>query len=95
MTPAEEERHLVRITERLHTKFPHATTEAINSSVAHAYARFDGTPIRDYIPVLVERRAREQLQELATTRWTSASYRRYAQVLRLCGVQCHPRQRQP
>ncbi|WP_430459241.1 three-helix bundle dimerization domain-containing protein [Rhodococcus qingshengii] len=67
MTPAEEERHLVRITERLHTKFPHATTEAINSSVTHAYARFDGTPIRDYIPVLVERRAREQLQELATT----------------------------
>lgn len=65
MTPAGEERHLVRITERLRMRFPHAPTEAIDSSVAYAYARFDDAPIRDYIPVLVERRAREQLQELA------------------------------
>ncbi|WP_411742736.1 three-helix bundle dimerization domain-containing protein [Rhodococcus sp. IEGM 1366] len=52
----EEERQLIRITERLHAKFPHTTGETNNKSVAQAYAGFDDAPISDYVPVLVERR---------------------------------------
>lgn len=72
MTPAEEERHLARITERLRTKFPHATTDAIDNSVAQAYEHFDGTRIREYIPVLVERRAREALALLEAAKTSAA-----------------------
>ncbi|MDI9913847.1 hypothetical protein [Rhodococcus sp. IEGM 1379] len=61
MTPAEEERHLVRVADRLLSKFPHATAEAANAAVTDAHARFDGKRIREYVLLLVERRAGEAL----------------------------------
>lgn len=37
------------------------TPEDVESTVAAAHASFDGRPVRDFIPILVERKARAAL----------------------------------
>jgi hypothetical protein len=50
---------------RLSARFAHLPVETVAEVVNGAYARFDGSPIRDYVPLLVERAAREQLTEMS------------------------------
>lgn len=49
-------------------KVRHAQTPAdtVTQVVDDAYRRFDGQPIRDFVPLLVERRAQERLGGVAT-----------------------------
>jgi hypothetical protein len=50
-----------RVTGRLQQQFPEVPAEAVEAVVNGRYEVFDGRPIRDFIPILVEHAAREEL----------------------------------
>ena len=49
------------VRERLVRKFSHIPKDQISATVAQAHARFEHSRVRDFIPLLVERRARSAL----------------------------------
>ena len=55
-----EAQALAAVQSRLAERFPEASEEAVASAVGAAHAEMTG-PIRDYVPVLVERAARDRL----------------------------------
>lgn len=65
----QEERVLIGDVERRlakkYTALPHDHVSAV---VQHAYARFRSSRVRDFIPLLVERRADEELEVLSVLR---------------------------
>ena len=46
---------LAEISTRVRGRFPDASAEQVEREVSVAYHQFDGQPIRDFIPILVER----------------------------------------
>ena len=50
-----------RIARRLQQQFPELPAEAVEAAVNGRYQDFYGRPIRDFIPILVEHAAREDL----------------------------------
>jgi hypothetical protein len=55
-----------QLVERLAQKYPGLPSERRLSKWSRQHhARFDGRPVRDYIPLFVERRAHHQLAELS------------------------------
>ncbi|MEO7350482.1 MAG: hypothetical protein ABIW17_01165 [Marmoricola sp.] len=62
MTQTEEARALDELAGRLRDRFPDASLEAIKSMVAQVHHQYDGSPIRDFIPVLVEREVAEHFR---------------------------------
>ena len=50
-----------RITRRLQQQFPELPAEIVEAIVAGRYHIFDGRPIPDFIPILVEHVVREDL----------------------------------
>ena len=46
---------LRKVTERLRTQFPELPEARVDAIVQGRYEQFDGRPIRDFVPVLVER----------------------------------------
>jgi hypothetical protein len=64
-----EERVLIgEVEQRLAKKYADLPQSHIAAVVQHAYARFRSSRVRDFIPLLVERRADEELEELSTLR---------------------------
>lgn len=60
---AREKQALKDVTERLRRSFADAyTDDQVIQTVSAAHHRFDDRPIRDFVPILVERMARERLQ---------------------------------
>ncbi|WP_433476476.1 three-helix bundle dimerization domain-containing protein [Spirillospora sp. CA-142024] len=58
-----EHQALREVTTRLRKSFAAThTDEQVTRAVSDAHHRFDGKPIRDFVPILVERMAREQLR---------------------------------
>jgi hypothetical protein len=56
---------IIRSLSHRYPSLPEATVaEVVNGS----YARFDGSPIRDYVPLLVERAARAGLSQMGARR---------------------------
>ena len=53
------------IVERLSTRFPEQQTDVIRRVVAETYAEFDDAPVRDFVAVLVEKKAKKTLKRLA------------------------------
>jgi hypothetical protein len=53
-----------QVVDRLAMKYPSVPGEKVADVVNDCYARFDGRPIRDYVPLFVERGARAQLAAL-------------------------------
>ncbi len=51
---------MARVVERL--QFPEMPPDAIDAIVNGHYEAFDGRPVRDFVPVLVERATRADLQ---------------------------------
>jgi len=49
---------------RLTSRYPAIPKETVESIVHDVYARFDGRPLRDYVPLLVERNAKSELERL-------------------------------
>ncbi|KDF01430.1 hypothetical protein Y900_021460 [Mycolicibacterium aromaticivorans JS19b1 = JCM 16368] len=61
--PAEQ--HIIdQLVERLALAYPQIGREQVNRTVNEEYGRFDDRPIRDFIPLFVERHAVNRLSEL-------------------------------
>jgi hypothetical protein len=60
MSKLDERQALEEVCQRLGTRFPHLPAAQVRATVEQVHARFDG-PVRDYVPLLVEREARAQL----------------------------------
>ncbi|MFD1815482.1 three-helix bundle dimerization domain-containing protein [Rhodococcus gannanensis] len=57
-----EEQHLIDLSiRRLAAKYPHKSLAEVSDAVTRARIHFDGTPIRDFVPLLVERHADKEL----------------------------------
>ena len=60
---AESEVHAVtEISTRVRGRFPNAPVEQIEQAVSTAFHEFDAQPIRDFIPILVERAVIDRLR---------------------------------
>jgi len=57
-----EERLLADIERRLIDQFPCVSSLVVNTLVRQERARFETSPIRDFVPLLVEKNARQQLK---------------------------------
>lgn len=61
-----EQTSVAAVQARLTSKYPHFSPDEIAATVARVHARFDRSRIRDYVPLLVERRARAELSSAPT-----------------------------
>jgi hypothetical protein len=52
---------LAEVERRLISKYEHVAPDQVTAAFQSARARFDQSPIRDFVPLLVERRARQLL----------------------------------
>ena len=66
--PPKERALISEVERRLAKKYTALPEDHIAAVVGHAYARFQSSRVRDYIPLLVERRADEKLEELSALR---------------------------
>jgi hypothetical protein len=57
-----ERKSLDRVVESLQERFPQAPLVSIERAVDRRYLEFYSAPIRDYIPLMVEREAKEDLR---------------------------------
>jgi hypothetical protein len=53
-----------QVVRRLTESYPHVPSGTVATVVHHNHARFDGRPIRDFVPLFVERGSRKELAEL-------------------------------
>ena len=65
MTHDEELLHIDQVIDRLDMRFPDLPRESIEQVVRSAHEHFATGKVRDFVPLLVERLAREKLQGLA------------------------------
>jgi hypothetical protein len=63
----DEHKSLDRIVASLEMRFPLTSRVTIERVVDRRYREFSGAPIRDYIPIMVEREAREDLRAQPVT----------------------------
>ena len=57
-----EAREIDEVIQRLREKFPSVDEERIRGVVEEEHRAFEGRPIRDFVPVFVERAAAERLR---------------------------------
>jgi hypothetical protein len=57
-----EDTLLADIERRLIHEFPHVAPSAVNTLIRQQHARFETSLIRDFVPLLVEKRARRELK---------------------------------
>lgn len=65
MAPEEEQRAVAEVVERLLKRFPTMPAQRVTNVVDSISATFREARIRDYIPILIEREARDHLAHLA------------------------------
>lgn len=58
-----EQAAIREVVARLSQQFPDLSATDIDHAVRRQYARFTDSPIRDFVPVLVERATRQQLTQ--------------------------------
>lgn len=56
---------LADIERRLIDEFPHVSPTAVNTLLRQQQARFEASRVRDFVPLLVEKRARRELKHSA------------------------------
>ncbi len=59
--PHDEARDIDRLTDRLRAEFPDTPAETVRAAVIDAYQEFAGRPIREFIPIFVERAVHNRL----------------------------------
>jgi hypothetical protein len=62
-----EQTVIEQLVERLSNRYPAISQATVASVVLETHARFDGRPLRDFIPLLVERNANSVLERLGAT----------------------------
>ena len=65
LSPEDEVRAVTEVIQRLGVSFPDLAPDVVEHTVHSSYERFSGSPIRDFVPVLVERMARASLARSA------------------------------
>jgi hypothetical protein len=73
MTNTDEIQVLDELTDRLRDKFPDAPLGSIRKVVREVHHQYDGHPIRDFIPVLVEREVVDHFRDSDRPRVDAAS----------------------
>ena len=68
MRAEEEGQALLHVAERLRARFPEVDSTTINQLVERFHRAYDGRPIREFIPIMVEREARDHLLHLPRQR---------------------------
>jgi hypothetical protein len=58
---------MTRLEQRLHGMYAGLSPERISAVVQDARAQFAQSPVRDFIPLLIERRVRRQLAAMASS----------------------------
>jgi hypothetical protein len=61
MPEISEHRLIAEVEPRLISKYAELSPDRISTAIQSAHARFDQSPIRDFVPLLVERLARAEL----------------------------------
>lgn len=61
LTPDDEARAIEALVERLTARFAETAPETVRAIIFACYDDFKGKPIRDFVPVLVERSAKDRL----------------------------------
>jgi hypothetical protein len=64
MIELSEQTIIEQLVSRLTTNYPTVSPETVASVVEKNHARFDGRPLREYVPLFVERSARRDLAAL-------------------------------
>jgi hypothetical protein len=72
MESREEQQAVLEVRDRLQRKFPHLRADEVARTVEQEHHQFDGHPIRDFVPVLVERAAADRLGRIPAQRTASA-----------------------
>jgi len=62
MQNQDEAQQIVNVVDRLTLKFPDTPRDDVARLVTEVHRELDGNPIRDYVPVLGERDARQRLR---------------------------------
>ncbi len=60
------DRQMGQVIGRLLTQFPQVSRDEVRAMVGAARQRFDGAPIRDFVPLFVERHTKDKLANLAS-----------------------------
>jgi hypothetical protein len=60
-----EQTIIKQVVERLTAKYPAVPPETIGTIVQSIHATFDGRPVRDFVPLFVERLAAAELGQLS------------------------------
>jgi hypothetical protein len=66
--PQEERALISDVERRLAAKYSELPVDHVAAVVRHAYSQFATSRVRDFIPLLVQRRADEELEELSVLR---------------------------
>jgi hypothetical protein len=66
--PQEERALIADLERRLAAKYSALPTDQVAAVVRHAYSQFQSSRVRAFIPLLVQRRADEELEELSVLR---------------------------
>ena len=64
---SKEHEALARLIERLKGQFPHLPAGHVERLVHSQHADFNDRPVRDFVPILVERAVRTRLKDEART----------------------------
>ncbi len=62
MQTPDEERELAEVIDRLTKRFPTASAAEVEGAVNVEYLALEGNPVRDFVPVLVEKQAKKRLK---------------------------------
>jgi len=66
LSPEDEIRAVTEVVERLAASFPQVAPDVVQHTVRTSYEHFADSPIRDFVPVLVERMAKTSLVTKST-----------------------------
>ena len=64
MVESNEWTAIQQVVERLAASYPNVPQETVTTVVHHNHSRFDGRPVRDFVPLFVERGSRRELAGL-------------------------------
>ena len=56
-----------QVVDRLTSRYPTIEADTVSSVVRDVHARYNGRPLRDYVPLFVERNATTELKRLGVT----------------------------
>ncbi|WP_116083875.1 three-helix bundle dimerization domain-containing protein [Agromyces sp. PvR057] len=59
-----EEHAVAEVVDRLAEKYPSVERAEIERIVADEYGQLDGRPVRDFVPVLIEKSAKKRVKRL-------------------------------